>query len=603
MSSPGKPGSAGQAWLFAGELVASAPGRCALVALLLLTAGVTEAFGLLMIVPLLQAAGLAGGAGEPGAAVAAMARLAARLEAPLTLPGVLGVFLALGALRSAAAWGRNVLSTRLRLEFVERIRKEIYSALAGASWGHLLGWRRSDIQYVLHDDVARIGGAAFLLVQIAVGVTLASVQFAIALAVSPAVAAVAAPLGLALAAVGRPLVRRSHNLGERLTGDGRVLRGHVTDFLDGLKPAKSHNAEAVHVERFERIAAEVRERQFAFAKLGAATRAGLQFAAAAALAGLVWYALARARLALPELLLLALVFARVTPTALNLLQWTQQLANALPAYAAATGLRETLLAAAEPGAAGGMAPGELRKGIEARELAFVYPGMAAPALREVAFRIPANGIFAITGHSGSGKTTLTDLLLGLLEPTRGGILVDGKALRGADLRRWRNSAARVAQEPFLLHDSVRANLSWARPGASESAMWGALRLAAADFVAELPQGLDTVVGDRGGRLSGGERQRVALAAALLREPTLLVLDEPTGHLDPGNESRVLATLRRLRGRATVVVVSHGGALLREAERILVLRSGRVEAIGAWPDVAALVEAARERPAASAPRTW
>ncbi len=565
--------AAGQAWALARDLAAASPGRCALAALLLLTAGVTEAFGLLMIVPLLQAAGLADVGGEVIPVVEAASRIAASLGVPLNLSGVLAVFLALAAVRSLSAWGRGVLTTRLRLEFTDSVRMDLYAAVAEASWGHLLGLRRSDIQHMLTNNVARVGAAAFQLLQLAVGATLASIQFAVAVAVSPAVAAAAGVAGLALATAGPPLVRRSHALGRQLTDSGRVLRGYATDFLDGLKPAKSNNAEAAHVERFRRQAAEVRERQISFTALSAGARAALQFGAAAALAGLAWYAIAGARLTLQELALLALVFARATPTALNLLQWTQSFANSLPAHAETTRTMRELRAEAETAGAGETPtpPGE---GIEARDIGFDYPGSSGPALDGVSLYVPANGICAVTGPSGSGKTTLADLLLGLLAPTRGEILVDGVPLPASGRRRWRRLTASIAQDPFLLHESVRTNLSWARPGATETEMREALRLAAADFVDNLEDGLDTVVGDRGGRLSGGERQRVALACALLRKPALLVLDEPTGQLDSGNEDRVVESLRRLRGRATVVVVTHSEALLREADRVLTLDSGR-----------------------------
>ncbi len=562
----------GESWALLRDLIATSPGRCALVMLLLLTSSVTEAFGLLMIVPLLQAAGLTGPDGDAIPIVETVTQIAVSLGVPLNLPGVLAVFLALAAVRSVAAWARGTLTTRLRLEFVDRIRGDLYAAVARAAWGQLLGRRRSDIQHLLTDSVGRVGNAAFQLLQLTVGATLASVQFAVALAVSPAVAAVAAMAGLALAAASRPLLRRSHSLGRQLTRGGLVLRGYSTDFLDGLKLAKSQNAEAAHIERFQRQTADVRDRQIAFATLSAATRAALQFAAATALAGLVWYSIASARLTLPEMALLALVFARVVPTALNLLQWAQAFVNALPAYAAVTTMKEELEAVAEPMDADETALTSGRD-IEARDLGFDYPDSSASALSGISFRIPANGIFAITGPSGSGKTTLADLILGLLEPTRGGILVDGIPLRGPFLRRWRRSTAYVPQEPFLLHESVRANLAWACPEATEAEMHEALQLASANFVDALDRGLDTVVGDRGDRLSGGERQRVALAAALLRRPALLVLDEPTGQLDSGNEDRVIETLRRLRGHTTIVVVTHGDSLLREADsgRVLVLQ--------------------------------
>ncbi|MCY3795346.1 MAG: ABC transporter transmembrane domain-containing protein, partial [Gammaproteobacteria bacterium] len=334
-------------WALACGLIAAAPGRCALAALLLLTAGVTEAFGLLLIIPLLHVAGLADAGGETSPVVEAATQVMVSLGVPLNLSSVLVVFLGLAAVRSAAAWARGVLATELRLVFIDRFRGDLYAAVAGASWGELLGRRRSDIQHVLTDSVGRIGTAAFLLLQLAVGVTLALVQFAVALAVSPPLAAVAALVGLLLAVAGRPLLLRSHELGRQLTGSGRILRGYATDFLDGLKTAKSHNSEAAHVDRFQSQAANVRGQQVTFAVLSGGTRATLQFAAAVALAGLAWHAISGPRLALPELALLALVFARVIPTMLNLLQWAQSFINALPAYAEATVMRDELRTAAE----------------------------------------------------------------------------------------------------------------------------------------------------------------------------------------------------------------------------------------------------------------
>ncbi len=574
----GGAGAGREAWSLARDLAAAAPARCALAALLLLTSGVTEAFGLLMIVPLLHVAGLVdAGVGAVPVAEAA-GRLAASLGMPLNLPGVLAVFLLLAAVRAVAAWGRGALTARLRLEFADRLRNRLYAAVAGAAWSALLGRRRSDVQHALTDSVARVGGAAFQLLQLAVGGMLAAVQLAVALAVSPGVSSVAVGTGLALAAIGRPLLRRSRFLGRQLTVGGRILRGHAVDFLDGLKPAKAHGAEALHIARFRRQAAEVRERQATFATLSAATSAALRFAAAAALAALAWYAVARARLAPAELALLAVLLARVVPTALALLQRAQGFANALPAYAEVAALTDELRAAAEPEGAPGPGPA-LATGIEAHELGFVYPDAQAAALSDISFLVPARGIVAVTGPSGAGKTTLAELLLGLLEPTEGCLLADGVPLRAPDLRRWRRSTAYVPQDPFLLHDSVRGNLAWAHPGATEADMRQALRLASADFVGALERGLDTVVGDRGDRLSGGERQRVALAAALLRKPALLVLDEPTGQLDAANERRIVESLRRLRGRAAVVVVTHSDAVLDEADRVLALRSGRLVAAG------------------------
>lgn len=574
-------------------LAAHAPRRCAFTLLLLLAAGVTEAFGLVMIIPLLHVTGLTGPSGALGPVVEAVARGADALGIALTLPAVLGVFLALAAVRSAVSWQRNVLLTAIRLEFVDRIRDDLYASVAEARWEFLLARRQSDIQHVLTSDVNRTGEGALLLLQLTVTAVLAAAQLALAVVISPLVSLAALAVGAALLVLTRPLVRRSRDLGRQLTGSSRDLHASVTEFLGGLKLAKSHDAERPHVRHFTDTTALMRRRRMAFTALSSAARAGLDMGAAVALAALVWLSLSTAALTVPELLIMALIFMRVTPALFGLQQSVQQLAHVLPAYTHAQEIHGALRAAAEARAGEDEPPMELRRELSVRNVSFVHAAASGrQVLAGVDLVVPANEIVAIAGPSGAGKSTLADLLLGLIAPCAGEIRIDGTPLAGANLRRWRRSVAYVPQEPYLFHDSVRANLAWARPGATEAEMWRALRLAAAEeLVADLPQGLDTVVGDRGARLSGGERQRITLARALLREPALLVLDEATSQLDAGNERQVLATLRRLRERMTVVVIAHRLALLEGADRIVLLDSGRVVAAGPWSAVAPELAAA------------
>jgi ATP-binding cassette subfamily C protein len=206
-------------------------------------------------------------------------------------------------------------------------------------------------------------------------------------------------------------------------------------------------------------------------------------------------------------------------------------------------------------------------------------GQPVEVLHGVTLEVPARATTALVGPSGAGKTTIADLAVGLLVPTSGRVLIDGAALAGELIPRWREEVAMVPQDVFLFHQSIRANLLWAQPGASEGDLWRALALASAEaFVRQLPDGLDTVVGDRGERLSGGERQRVALARALLREPALLVLDEATSSLDAGNETAILDALAMLHGRMTMLVIAHQHSTLRDADQVITVADGRVVSI-------------------------
>ena len=264
----------------------------------------------------------------------------------------------------------------------------------------------------------------------------------------------------------------------------------------------------------------------------------------------------------------------------------QQLAQSLPAYVHATDATRRLRQHAEPRNAEG-SPLALREALTVRDVSFAYP--AAPdrfVLSNVNLRIPAGGFVAVMGPTGAGKSTLADLLLGLLEPGEGAIRVDGSPLTGANARRWRRSVAYVPQETYLFHESLRDNMRRAEPRATESEIRGALDLAAAgELIDTLPQGLDTVVGDRGSRLSGGERQRIALAQALLRKPALFVLDEATGHLDARSEEHVLATLASRPAGMTVVAMTHRPAPARHADRVVLLEAGQVSAVRRWSELA------------------
>ena len=166
-------------------------------------------------------------------------------------------------------------------------------------------------------------------------------------------------------------------------------------------------------------------------------------------------------------------------------------------------------------------------------------------LKDLSLTIAAGRVTAIVGSSGAGKSTVADLVNGLLSPGTGRVLIDGAELTPEAARAWRRHVGYVAQDTVLFHDTVRANLRWANPDASEQEMKESLSLAAAEFVFELPQGLDTTVGDRGMLLSHGQRQRIALARALLRKPGLLILDEATSSLDFDNEKRILDAIEQL----------------------------------------------------------
>jgi ATP-binding cassette subfamily B protein len=201
-------------------------------------------------------------------------------------------------------------------------------------------------------------------------------------------------------------------------------------------------------------------------------------------------------------------------------------------------------------------------------------------LHDVSFTAPAGQLTALVGPSGAGKTTITHLVARLYDPDQGAVRIGGTDIRDVTQESLHDAVGVVTQDAHLFHDSIRANLAYARPGATEQELIDACRSAQIwDLISVLPDGLDTVVGDRGYRLSGGEKQRVALARLLLKAPAVVVLDEATAHLDSESEAAVQQALKAALAQRTSMVIAHRLSTIREADQILVIDGGEVRERG------------------------
>jgi ATP-binding cassette, subfamily B, bacterial len=204
------------------------------------------------------------------------------------------------------------------------------------------------------------------------------------------------------------------------------------------------------------------------------------------------------------------------------------------------------------------------------------PNSAAGVLHDVSFRAPSGQLTALVGPSGAGKTTITALAARLYDPNAGTVRIGGRDVRDVTLQSLHDVVGVVTQDAHLFHDTIRANLTYARPSATELELIEACEAAQIwDLIAGLPDGLDTVVGDRGYRLSGGEKQRVALARLLLKAPSVVVLDEATAHLDSESEVAVQRALKSALSGRTSLVIAHRLSTVREADQILVVDDGRI----------------------------
>jgi ATP-binding cassette subfamily B protein len=197
-------------------------------------------------------------------------------------------------------------------------------------------------------------------------------------------------------------------------------------------------------------------------------------------------------------------------------------------------------------------------------------------LHDVSFRIEPGQLVALVGPSGAGKTTISQLVSRMYDVQDGAVLVGGRDVRDVTLASLRGAVGVVTQDAHMFHDTVRANLLYARPEASDADLWAAVEAAQiGELLRDLPDGLDTVVGDRGYRMSGGEKQRLAIARLLLKAPSIVVLDEATAHLDSESEVAVQRALKTALAGRTSLVIAHRLSTIREADQILVVDDGRV----------------------------
>ena len=461
-------------------------------------------------------------------------------------------------------------------DVIYALRKRVYAALSRARWEFFVRQRSSDFTQVLTSEVLRVGNAAYDAIELFVSLGVIVAYCVLALRLSPVMTLVVLFSGLVLAFLLRGRLVRAREVGKQISSASRRLYSALADHLAGMKTTKSFGAEERHIEVLDGLANEVRMVRRRAAEEYGRFRQLLAIGAASCLAVIVYASVTLLKLPTATLLVLLFVFARLVPRLTGAYEKGQVLIAALPAVAVVTDLEQRCLAAAlsEPAVKEDIT---LERRVALVGVSVHYHGREdRPALQHVNLEVAAGSVTAIVGPSGAGKSTVADLLLGLITPTAGSVMVDDQQLHAGLLKSWGSQIGYVPQDPVLFHDTIRANLLWARPGASDEDLRNALRLAAAEeFVSDLPLGLETVVGDRGVQLSGGQRQRIALARALIRMPALLVLDEATNSLDAENERIVERALNRLRGHTTIVVITHRIGLVRDADMAYVLENGRV----------------------------
>ncbi|QSB13197.1 ABC transporter ATP-binding protein [Natronosporangium hydrolyticum] len=497
-----------------------------------------------------------------------------------------GLVLGLVALRGLASWWEAYVSHALAFFVLAQVRGWLYRAFVRLAPGKLLRRRSGDlVTRAMADSEGLEMFYAHTLIYLVVAVVLTPLPL-VALAVLHPALAVAAAVPLALLCSAPFALRRvNFRHGAAVRAQVAEVGNQVSDVVGGLREIVVLDREGRHRERVRAATS-----QLAAAHLRQGVRAGLESAsnqvlvAATLLATLITAAflVSGGQLEARWLPVAAMLAAGATAPVVTLFEATK-------VWGITTASAERVFSlVAEPAATpdtGTLSPTRAAGGYELHDVWFRYDEDGPWALREVDLSLRPGELVALVGHSGAGKSTLAHLLLRFFDPTRGQLTLGGHDLRELTQQRLHELVAFVPQDVFLFQESVWWNVTLGRPDADPAAVHAALAAAqAAEVVAELPDGTDTLVGERGARLSGGERQRLAVARALLRETPVLVLDEPVSQLDTISERRLRDALDAARSDRTVVVVAHRLSTILRADRVVVLDRGRVVGDGTHPDL-------------------
>jgi subfamily B ATP-binding cassette protein MsbA len=534
-----------------------------------------EGAGLSLFIPLIQSLSTGSGGGVIGSLLHDLTGWIPPERRTLVLAGTL-----FGAvvLKNVVGYVAFILGRTVEGGIAHELRAEIFGRILSSGIDQDAEVARSTLVNTLATESWRVGQALSMLIRMVVCV-LTCLVFAGLMAI---IAAPLAPVALAVTAVGWVIVhvatRRAETVGRETVRANQAFGLRMWESLSALKLIRAFTREDYEQARFEERSHEIRRRLLTLDRLWAIP-APISEIVGVALVGGLFMAAGASGVGVASLAAFLALLYRFQGPARELMYAKVAWENFQASLNDVFGFLD---ATARPQVATGARPFErLERGVTFEAVEFRYGENETPALEHVSLFIPKGKVTAVVGPSGAGKSTLLDLVFRFRDPTSGRVLVDGEPLTGLDVAAWRSRLSLMTQDVHLFHDTVRANIGYARPGATREEIEAAAEVAGAvDFIRSLPQGWSTVLGDRGARLSGGQRQRIALARALLRDPELILLDEATNALDVVSERAIQAELDRWARGRTVVVVAHRLSTVERADQIIVLDRGRVVEQGA-----------------------
>lgn len=540
----------------------------------MLFSSIVSGVGITLILPLLSSVGVDVGT-STSEIVVLLNRLFEMTGLTVNLTSVLLIYVILISIFAILAFVNSMISTSLQQKFIVHLRMKMSRALFHTQWRYLSQTHMPDFIRLLTSQVQAVSSCLTIFMRLASSAILLSVYLVFSMLISIELTLAALVCSVVLVALVWPVNKRIQTSGQMGFSSNRSLYRSTVENLDSLKIIKSFVAEEGYLKRMQTMSKQMEAQQVKIVTFNAATKLVNTIGAGIIFSVLFYAAIEWFELPVVNLLIMFFIFSRLMPHLGTIQSNIQSLIHKAPTFLDFTKHLDELNNWGEPSVSHNVM--ELHHYIALKDVSYKHMGRHKPAIQALSAKIYVNQSVAIIGESGVGKSTLADLISGLLTPSSGKVLVDGVELDKDNRQAWRQNVAYVTQETHLFHGTVRDNLIWACDNLedpidlNDGKLWEALDdAAAADFIRQLPLGLDTVIGDKGAKLSGGERQRLALARALLSGPKVLILDEATSALDAQNEEKIKSVLKGLAGKMTIVIIAHNETTIEHVDHRIYL---------------------------------
>jgi len=544
-----------RSYLIVKSLFAEVNQRALISLALQLFLGLTEGASLLMIIPLLSIAGVKDNGQEASEIPESFSRLFDAVGLDFTILSIVITYILMLSFYSLLKYFQSINTSKISQTVVLKWRINFFKELTKASWSSFKKHKAADYLNIINTETRKIGVIVNQVVHLVGNLILILVYIGVSGVLSFKLTLIAVVPLMLMGILIRSTNRKTYEIGKSSVNFNQNVQHIVLEYLSAMKLVKVYQKEEDHIEGFVNANSALEEKVIKFQIATQRVKTTIEILASICIAAYIYFALVVFESNLTEVLLLIFIFARLVPKAIKVAGNYQQILNLLPAVERINKLLQGLTSNDGSHTASLQTIKKIQHGISFDKVSFSYG--EASVLNAISFDIKAPGLTLLKGGSGRGKSTIIDLILGMEKANSGAILVDGKPLESYQQDAWKSLISYIPQDPYLFHSTIKENILLGNPSASEQEVWDILKSFSADqFVEKLPNGIETIVGDRGALLSGGEKQRIILARALVRKPNILILDEATNALDDENTIAIAQCLVQLKADTTIIFATH-----------------------------------------------